>query len=262
MAELKRYFKVWYLSTANSFSTAFYSRFGAGLFLIGKFLRFFLFFFFLLTIASRTNALVGYNLQQIIFFFLTFNFIDTFTQLFLREVYRFNWKIRRGGFDMDLAKPINPLFRSLLGGADLLDLFLLVPLVFFMIFVGGKLTFTPFSLLAYLALLGNAILLTTAFHILVLALGIITVEIDHAIMIFRDITAMGRLPVDIYLQPLRFLVTFIFPVGIMMTYPAKAFFGLLSFNGLVLSFGVTAVFTFLSLLIWKSALNRYASASS
>jgi len=39
-------------------------------------------------------------------------------QLLFRDVYRFRPKVVSGDFDLILVKPINPLFRVLLGGAD------------------------------------------------------------------------------------------------------------------------------------------------
>ena len=36
-----------------------------------------------------------------------------------------------------------------------------------------------------------------------LALGIVTTEVDHTIMIYRDITAMGRFPMEMYKEPIR-----------------------------------------------------------
>lgn len=108
----------------------------------------------------------------------------------------------------------------------------------------------------------NGFLIAAAFHILVLALGIITTEIDHAIMIYRDITGMARFPVDIYKEPLRGLITFIIPIGVMMTFPAKALFGLLTPMFIIISFTIGLIFFYLSIMLWNYALSQYASASS
>ena len=168
-----------------------------------------------------------------------------------------------GDFDLVLVKPMNPLFRALAGGADPLDLFMLVPYVGSLIYVAmrlGSLSFLNLSL--YVLLLMNGFLIATGFHILVLALAIMTTEIDHTIMIYRDLTSMGRVPVDIYREPLRGIITFIIPVGVMMTFPVKAFFGLLSPFVVVLSLGLGIFFLLLCLRIWRYSLRQYASASS
>jgi len=260
---LKRYFKIWWLLTINSFMVSLTSRFGAVLFLFGKIIRFFFFLAMLLMTVGRTKYFVGYTLSQTVFFFLTFNLVDVTAQLFLREVYRFRPLIISGDFDLVISKPINPLFRVLFGGADFLDLMTLIPLISALIYsafgLGGL---TAVNILLFLLLYFNAFLIAVAFHILVLSLGILTTEVDHTIMIYRDLTQMAKVPVDIYQEPIRSFLTFIIPVAIMMTFPAKALMGILSIKGIIYSFLISAFLLVLSLKIWKYALSRYSSASS
>jgi ABC-2 type transport system permease protein len=124
----------------------------------------------------------------------------------------------------------------------------------------GNLTILNFTF--YILLLINAFLIATAFHIAVLALGILTTEIDNTIMLYRDITRMGTVPIDIYKEPLRGFLTFIIPVGVMMTFPAKALMGLLSAQMVIFSFLISGIFLWGSLRFWKYALKHYSSASS
>jgi ABC-2 type transport system permease protein len=81
-------------------------------------------------------------------------------------------------------------------------------------------------------------------------------------MIYRDIANLVRFPIDIYKEPIRSILTFIIPVGIMIAFPVKALLGLISPMGVVWSFifGV-GIFLF-SVRIWKFALTKYTSASS
>src|SRR3972149_1250353 len=83
------YLRIWMKYTINSFSISLVSRFGAIVFLIAKMLRFIFFLIFLILLLNKTNSLGSFNLYQIAFFFLVFNFIDSLTQLLYREVYRF-----------------------------------------------------------------------------------------------------------------------------------------------------------------------------
>jgi len=114
----------------------------------------------------------------------------------------------------------------------------------------------------YLLLLVNGFLIATAFQIAILAFAIVTLEVDHAVMIYRDMTALGRLPVDIYKEPLRGFLTYFIPVGIMMSLPAKAIMGLTTPFGILAAFIVGIAFMFLALKFWKYALTKYTSASS
>lgn len=263
MKTLQKYLHLWYMLTVNSFAVSLISRFNTVFFLIGKILRFVLFGIFLYALFLHTTSIATYTLQQALFFYLTFNLVDTTTQLFFREVYRFRQLVVTGDFDLVLVKPMNPLFRALAGGADPFDLFMMIPYIGLTIYVGTHISnVNLWSTFLYILLMINGFLIATGFHVLVLAFAIVSTEVDHTIMIYRDITSMGRLPVDIYHEPLRSIVTFVVPVGIMMTFPAKAFIGLLSPLTICLSIVIGFVFFSLCVRTWRGALKKYASASS
>lgn len=242
---------------------AFLSRFGAVLFIIGKILRFSFFLLFLILLELRTKGIEGYTLWQVIFFFATFNLIDTLPQLLFREVYRFRSYVVSGEFDFFLTKPISPLFRSLLGGSDILDLSMFAISIAFIIFSATRLeNITVTSVVAFLILILNAFIIAMSLHILVISIGVLTTEVDNTIMLYRDLTQMGRVPVDIYREPLSWIITFVIPIGIMMTFPAKALMGLLSVQFISISVLISTTFLVASLVFWRYSLKNYSSISS
>lgn len=246
------------------FSADLANRPAAILFIIGKVLRFLFFLAFLYLLVGKTKVLAGYRLSQVVFFFLTFNLIDIMSQLFLRGVYHFRPKLISGNFDLTLVQPINPLFKSLTAHTDVLDLITLIPLSAFMVFfaVTQGLAASFANILLYLALVFNALILALSFHIVVLAFGIITLEVDHLIWMYRDFSGMGRVPIDIYKGTLRAFLTFVIPVGVLMTFPAKALMGFLEVRMILFSFFLSFFLLYLSLHFWNFALTRYTSASS
>lgn len=263
MKKIKKYLKIWWMMTVKSTQIAFVSRFGAIIFMVAKILRFLFFFLFLFLLSTRIKAIGGYNFWQMAFFFVTFNLVDTIVQFFLREVYRFRFYVLTGFFDYILIKPISSLFRALFGGSDILDFFMILILVIALVLTVGKVGLFSFSgIFLYIVLIFNAFLIALSFHILVLAVGVLTTEVDNTIMLYRDLTQMGRVPVDIYTEPIRSVLTFIVPVGVMMTFPAKAMLGLLSPLNIFLSFFISFLFLFISLNIWRFSLKHYSSASS
>ncbi|MDP3988548.1 MAG: ABC-2 family transporter protein [Candidatus Levybacteria bacterium] len=260
---MKKYLKIWWLLTVRSSQVAFISRLGAFLFIIGKILRFLFFLLFLLILQQKTKAVGGYSLWQIIFFFVTFNLVDSLTQFFLREVYRFRTYVTLGYFDYILTKPFSSLFRSLFGGSDILDLAVIIISISFIIFSAGKLgAISLIGVFFYIALVINAFLIGLSFHIVALSIGVLTTEVDNTIMLFRDVTQVGRVPIDIYKEPIRSFFTFAIPVGIMMTFPAKAMLGFLSSSLIVLSFIIGLSALSISILFWRFSLRYYSSASS
>lgn len=246
----------------NSFTMVISQRLSLSFFLAGKVFRFVFFFLFLFFILKGTNSLAGYNINQAIFFFLVFNVIDVISQFLFREVYRFRPMIVNGDFDFVLVKPISSLFRSLLGGADVIDFITIPPLIFATIYVGTLLHPSFLNIVYFILLLINAFLIATSFHILVLALAIITLEIDHTVMIYRDLTNLGRLPVDIYKQPLQGFITYFIPVGVMMTLPAKAIMGIVGPVGILTALLIGIMAMIISTRFWNFALRKYTSASS
>ncbi|MCX6705948.1 MAG: ABC-2 family transporter protein [Candidatus Woesebacteria bacterium] len=259
---MKRYFKIWLLMSRNSFLAVFNQKAALTIFLVGKLIRFFFFFAFIVFLLKGTKSLAGYNLNQTLLFFFTFNLIDTISQFLFREVYRFRPLIVSGGFDLVLSKPINALFRSLMGGADVIDLITIIPLTIATFYVASLLNPSILHTTFYILLVLNGLVIASAFHIFVLGLGIVTLEIDHTIMIYRDLTALGRFPIDIYKEPLRGIITFLIPIGVMVSFPAKAIMGLMSPIGVAWSLVFGGLILFLSLKFWKFALKKYTSASS
>lgn len=260
---MKRYLRLWWFYTIASFQIQFNIRWALLLFITAKILRFATFTFFLVVLVSSTKVLAGYNLNQTILFFLSFNLIDIIAQLLLREVYRFRGAIVTGNFDYYLVKPQSPLFRSLFAGADILDFMTLIPLVLAVIYFINKLQLLNIlNMSIYLLLILVGFLIALSFHILVLSLGVLTTEVNNAILVYRDLVGMGRVPVDIYIEPIRGFITFIIPVGIMMTFPAKALMGSLSFPLIIYAIFMSIVLLYISLFTWRFALKRYSSASS
>lgn len=256
------YFKIWLMMSKNSFLIMLNNKKIFALFLAGKLLRFGFFTAFLFFLVKGSDTLAGYSISQTIFFFLTFNLVDVMAQFLFREVYRFRPLVVSGDLDLVLSKPMSSLFRVLMGGADIMDFVTIPPLIAAVIYVGNILNPSMLHVTYFILLVINGLIISTAFHIAVISLGIITLEIDHTIMIYRDLGNLARLPVDIYKQPLRGIITYLIPVGIMITFPAKAIMGLITSTGVFLSFVLGGVLLFASLKFWNFALKQYTSASS
>lgn len=256
------YIKVWWLMNIKYVLLTLAHNWTFVVFLIGKIIRFIVFGAFILFLLQGTKTLAGYNLNQALFFYLTFFLIDTTSQFLFREVYRFRPYIISGSFDLILLKPMNPLFRVLMGGADAIDLLTLPPLIYLVFHFGSLLSPSVLHTTYYILLVINGLILAAAFHVAVLAFGIITLEIDHTVMIFRDLESLARFPIDIYKQPLQGIITYFIPIGLMITIPAKAFLGLLTPGGVAASLGFGILVIFLSLRFWNFALTKYTSASS
>lgn len=260
---LKRYLKIWYLTTADAVMADVTKRSSSILLLLGKTIRIVLFGSFLFLLLSGKKQLAGYSIDQAIVFYLTFNLIGTLSQLLLRGTYYFRSLVIKGDLDYVLIHPLNPLFSVLFSHTDILDFIMLWPILFTLIYSLGQLSLVTFAgFVLYLILIFNGLILAIAFHVLVLSMAITTYEVDNTLMIYRDLSSLGRVPVDLYREPLRFFITFVLPVGIMVTFPVKALIGLLDPLVIFISIVVTLVFFRLTMVFWDRALRSYSSASS
>jgi len=257
---LKIYWLYWLKHSSMSFQTLIATRLASVLFMSGKLIRFFFFFWFLLVLKTRITLIRGYSFDQLIIFFLVFNLFDLISQFFFRGIYWFRQDIIFGTFDFKLVKPISPLFNALTKHTDFLDLPILLLVIIMLITRISAIS--PLELF-YFTLLSIASLLSiTAIHIIVVSIGVITTEVDHTIWIFRDLAAMGRMPIDIYIDFIRAFLTFVVPIALIFTVPAKALFGLLSLKVIIFSLIASVFIYFFSLLFWRYALTKYSSASS
>jgi ABC-2 type transport system permease protein len=262
MKKISYYTKIWGIMAKNSFLNWSANRNVFLVFLFGKIIRYVAYFGFLYFLVKGTNGFLGYSQNQILFFTATYVFIDTVSQFFFRNVYSFRPMIVSGDFDLVLVKPLNALFRVLMGGPDPIDLITIPPIIFMVAWIGSLLHPTVFQILSYVLLLLNGLIIAAAFHIFVLGFGIITLEVDHTIEIYRDLTSMGRFPIDIYKQPFQWILTFIIPIGVMVTFPAKAFEGFIGPLGIFMSLIFGIILILISLKFWNFALTKYTSASS
>jgi ABC-2 type transport system permease protein len=87
-------------------------------------------------------------------------------------------------------------------------------------------------------------------------------ELENTIWIYRDLMTLGRFPSDIYSTPMQGVLTFIVPVAVMVSFPAKALLGKLTPLWLLHALLMAATSMAASLFFWRFATRRYTSVSS
>ena len=264
MSSLRKYVRIWMCLVRNSFKTQMSTSFASLGYLIGKFVRFGFFLFYLLAIFNRLPGLKGYSMPEIVLFFMTFNFVDVGGQFLFRGLYGVKSLIEEGDFDKILTQPASPLFRISVMGMDLLDLLTLFPIAGVSVWAVHRLPYPvhPVDIFLFGALLVNALLIAFAFHVLIGALSVKTQELEGAIWVYRDVMTLGRFPINVYSELIRGLFVTMVPVGIMITFPTRALLGHLSWMLAAYSFGIGAAFYFGSQLFWRKMLREYTSISS
>ncbi|MBU0576132.1 ABC transporter permease [Patescibacteria group bacterium] len=264
MKKIKTYFKVWRLNASNTIQELLVNRATHLLFFMGKMIKLSMSLLFLFLIKEQVAQFANYTTDQVIVFFLTYQFIDVLAQVFFRGVYLFRDRIIRGNFDFMLLRPINPLFQALTDHPDINDTIFLIPTTILSIYIASTLNIhiTINSLTLYFLLLINAFLIAAALHILVLVAGILTKDTEGFIWMYRDMIQFARFPVTVYLEPLRSILFFIIPVGMMITIPSEVLLNLKPTYSIGVAFAIGLGSIILSLRLWKWSLKKYSSASS
>jgi ABC-2 type transport system permease protein len=264
MKRVQFYYLIWKKWGFNSLQEAFVNRGTNTLFFMGKVIRLTMSLVVLLLIKENISSFSGYTNDQLIVFFLVYQFIENVSQCLFRGVYNFGRLVRNGEFDFDLLKPINPLFRSLMGNPDINDVIFLMPATGISLYILSTLdlNITATSVAVFCLLLVNSFLIATALHIIVLAIAVFTTDVEGVVWMYRDLARLGQFPISAYLELMRFALFFIVPIGMMITIPAELLMNVEPSYNLVWVVGVGVGFLLFSLWLWKTALKSYTSASS
>lgn len=261
---MRKYFRVWKQLAVMAAGSYMSNRIEYSSYFLGKILRFSLLLLMIISIFSHTKNIAGYTKYQAIAFFLTAFLVDTIGQAFFRGVYLFREDIRKGNFDFVVSKPIGSLFYSLSRLPDFLDVIFLIPLSVLIVFTFSQLGIfqNPLSIFLYLVFILLSIVIIAAIHIISVSLTVWTMESESFIWIFRNAMFMGLFPPEIFSNPIQLIFTFAVPIIIIVAVPAKALLGLLTIKLAITALAVTFVFFGGSLLLWKTSLKHYSSASS
>lgn len=111
-------------------------------------------------------------------------------------------------------------------------------------------------------LLGAGVLILHGLWTLVVSTSFWFVRVDNLSALLEALVDAGRWPLSFYKGAIRFVLTFLLPVGLMTTWPALALQGLLDAGSVAMALGVCLGFQVLSRLVWRLAISHYSSASS
>lgn len=173
-------------------------------------------------------------------------------------------KIRSGSFDYVLLKPVDA--QAMISASHyepwrVFDLAGAIAVVVYAFVQRGE----PPSL-AHLALgvalFFSGVLATYALWILCAAASFWVVRLDNLMYLLGAIFDVARWPVEVFQGAWRFVFTFVIPVAVMTTFPAKALLGRLDAWTTLATVGGSLLLLALARLVWRTAIRSYTSASS
>jgi len=258
------FIKVWVIMAKNSLQNKLLSPSSSIIFILGKLFNYAFSVLIIYSIFNQVSTIKNFTSPQAIIITLTFSLIDSIIQFLFRSLYTFRPVLLKGDFDLDLLKPLPSFFQPLLSGPDFLDvpmIFLqIIALIYFLI----KFSLVPSvgNLFLFLLIGTNGIILAFSLHLAIASFSILTTEIDSLVMIYRSLGRAAIVPTDIYNNFFRIILSYVIPITVIFTLPAKAVLNILTPGCITYSFAFTILFLLLSLYFWKYSLKHYSSASS
>jgi len=217
-------------------------------------------------IYSQVDSIGNWSRGQMLIFIGTFSMINGLNMLiYFFGVLDIPGKIREGGLDHYITKPVSPLLRLTFeninpGSAPLLVLS--GAIIAYGVSVEG-ITITPALTAGYGAL---TVLMTLLWYDMELILRTIPFFVISASAIERmegDMIELNfKIPGVLYRGAFKIIFYFALPYGIMSTVPTQFMSGALSPAGLIHALCVVIFFTAFALIFWRTGLRNYKSASS
>jgi ABC-2 type transport system permease protein len=225
-------------------------------------------FFSLLTLQvffMQTNEIGGWSFDQVLVLLGIYNALDGVVEMILRpNIGRIVQHIRKGTLDLILTKPVDTQFyisfRHIVFW-PITDVLLGFGMIGYATVQLG-ISITVLNLLWFLLMFGAALVTLYAIWMLLMTMSFWFVKVENLTFLFSSLFETARFPVQVYTGWLRKLLTFLFPVAVLTTFPAAAFVGKLSGWEALVSIVMAVVLFTGARLFWKKALRHYSSASS
>ena len=217
-------------------------------------------------VYSNVERIGSWGVGEFILFLGTFALITAVGMaVYLFGIRQLPEKIIRGELDLYLTKPVSPLLRLTFENMNPGSL----PLVFMSLCIIGcgvsKMGITPDAgkILAYL---GWVVMMTLLhYDMMVLIRCVCFFLVTNARMEQLEDAALEmcmKLPGIAFYGIWRVIFCFLLPYGIMATLPVQSMSGEMGIRPALQGAAVTAVFTILTVLVWKGGVRHYNSASS
>lgn len=220
---------------------------------------------FFQVIYMNSNGLGGWSLYDVIFFMGNVFIVDSLNMVFFYpNIMNIPGLVRSGELDNILLLPVNSRFFISLRKINISSLVNAGFGVLLVLYAGIKMN-TEIHLLkipVYLMLLANGVLLMYSILFIAATLSIYVKKSDGLITSLFDLFNLGMKPESIYGSLFRRIITYAFPLLVMVNFPVLYMIKTLLLLDIFWSVAVTAVLFLFSGWFWKTSLKKYNSATS
>ncbi|MDO8429043.1 MAG: ABC-2 family transporter protein [Candidatus Daviesbacteria bacterium] len=221
--------------------------------------------YFIEIIFSFTSNIGGWTKYEVLLLTGLFRIITSvFMFLCQRGIYDIPELIKGGYLDLILVSPVNSQFYLSFRRSKPYEILSAPAGIFLIIYSLSKLNLT-FSILDFLLLfigLLMGIIILYSIYFMLATIAIWLIQVSALSNLYHIIVQPLSIPTDILGKGVSFVLTFIIPLGVVLTVPLQVFLHKISASSVFISVIFAVLFLYLSTRFWKFALRHYTSASS
>ncbi len=218
-----------------------------------------------LIVFTRTETVGGWSKAEFLVLIGTYELITSLRSAFIDP--NLSWfpdnGIRNGKLDSYLLQPAPSLY--------LASLSLSAPLALIGCALGASVlgwgisaaTEKPslYGVLSWLLLMGAGLVVTWALSVLLACLAFWAPKLQLDVF-YHSAWQLGRYPTDVFARPIRFALTYVFPLALIAAVPSSALLNGASLAQLTGWLVIVVVAAGLAVIAWRAGLRRYTGATS
>jgi viologen exporter family transport system permease protein len=261
MARYWRIYRAFYLSSLArelEFRANFFAKVLQNLVWIGFFVM------ILLVVYGKTDSIAGWSKGHAFVLGATVFVMNSVSSAFFFSLTDIPQQVRLGTLDFVISKPVDSQFWVSMRRFNFDQIGALIAGVI-MVLIGVHISFLHPSFgqwTAYVVSVVASIAIFYAFSLAMMTTGIWLVRVDNLFVLGESIVQVARYPLDIYPTGAQRFLTYVVPLGLLSTVPARQLVHPASPVMALLSLGWAALAVFLSRRFWRYAMRHYTSASS
>jgi ABC-2 type transport system permease protein len=216
-------------------------------------------------VFSKTDSLGGWRPAELLAIVGVYTLVSGLTQLVVRpSLQRFMEDVRLGTLDFTLTKPVDA---QALVSMRQIEVWKLIDVVIGFVVLGVAITqlgasiSAAESLVFAIALLAGVVIIYS-FLLILATCAFWWVRLDNILNIFQSMYEAGRWPIGIYPPWLRYVLTFLVPVGFAITVPTEGLVGRLTSPTLLGAIALAIALPLIARVFWKIGVRHYSGASA
>ncbi len=216
-------------------------------------------------VFGQVSSVAGWTREQVLIVVaLSGIFTGLLWMFIIPSLLDLSESVRKGNLDFYLTKPINVRYLLSVNKYDMDNIFRLIALTLYLLFVIGLINYDipPLSLLAFFALFFMGLIIFYNFFFIMATTSFWLIDITNLEDLYANLLNIGRYPVYIFEGTLRIVFMVIIPVAFIATFPTEFLIGKGNYTTLIVGLILVVVSTIISQKFWNFAIKRYSSASS